>query len=299
LVDYGARYARYDYLEDDGLLSPRMAVTFAPIDGVNGFRVRIAAAHRETAPGAEEFMPTASLGVWLPPERTFSPISARGAFVAERMNHYEIAAEHDIGSNVILGVRAFHQRVDDQMVTLFGVALPDQPVADLGHYYVASAGDLDARGWGVSVSRTLSGRVRGSIDYTQTDADWTRLSPDMRILSVVAQSAGRRDSEKVHDLTSTIHTELPVTATRVFVLYKLNSGFAASQAMAAGAHLDTRFDVQVNQALPFLNFTCAQWEALFTVRNLFREDQTDGSVYDELLVVKPPKRVVGGLTVRF
>jgi len=35
------------------------------------------------------------------------------------------------------------------------------------------------------------------------------------------------------------------------------------------------------------------------VRNLFREDLLDGSVYDELFVVKPPTRVVGGLTVRF
>jgi hypothetical protein len=85
----------------------------------------------------------------------------------------------------------------------------------------------------------------------------------------------------------------------VFVLYKLNSGLTASDAAAERAGFGARFDVQVNQALPFLNFTSAEWEALFTVRNLFREDPTDGSVYDELLVVKPPKRVVGGLTVRF
>ena len=60
-----------------------------------------------------------------------------------------------------------------------------------------------------------------------------------------------------------------------------------------------RFDVQVNQALPFMNFTSAQWEMLVAVRNLFRDDLLDSSVYDELLVVRPPKRVVGGVTVRF
>jgi len=32
---------------------------------------------------------------------------------------------------------------------------------------------------------------------------------------------------------------------------------------------------------------------------MFRDDLLDSSVYDELLVVRPPKRVVGGLTVRF
>ena len=31
----------------------------------------------------------------------------------------------------------------------------------------------------------------------------------------------------------------------------------------------------------------------------FRELAGDSSVYDELLVVRPPKRVVGGVTVRF
>jgi hypothetical protein len=35
------------------------------------------------------------------------------------------------------------------------------------------------------------------------------------------------------------------------------------------------------------------------VRNLFRADLIDSSVYDELLVVRPPKRVVGGVTVKF
>jgi hypothetical protein len=38
---------------------------------------------------------------------------------------------------------------------------------------------------------------------------------------------------------------------------------------------------------------------LFGIRNMFRELAPDASVYDELLVLRPPKRVVGGLTVRF
>jgi hypothetical protein len=35
------------------------------------------------------------------------------------------------------------------------------------------------------------------------------------------------------------------------------------------------------------------------VSNLFRDELVDASVYDELLVVQPPKRVLGGVTVRF
>jgi len=298
-LNYGARYARYDYLEDDALFSPAVAVTVAPIDGERRLRIRAAATHREIAPGAEEFMPSAALGVWLPPERTFSPLSTGSGFRPERMDHYELAAEQDIAGELVIGLRAFRQNVDDQIITLFGISQSGGANADVGHYYTASGGDLETRGWGVSISRTLSGRLRGSVDYTQARAQWSRLSPDWTVLSVVAQSSVRREIERVHDITSSLHAQLPVTDTRVFVLYKLNTAFAAPDAATDRGGLGARFDVQVNQALPFLNFTSAQWEALFTVRNLFREDLLDASIYDELLVVKPPKRVVGGLTVRF
>jgi hypothetical protein len=38
---------------------------------------------------------------------------------------------------------------------------------------------------------------------------------------------------------------------------------------------------------------------LIAVRNFFHDAAGDGSIYDELLVIHPPKRVVGGLTLRF
>jgi hypothetical protein len=57
--------------------------------------------------------------------------------------------------------------------------------------------------------------------------------------------------------------------------------------------------VQVNQSLPFLNFTNAKWEMLVAVTNVFKEDLGETSIYDEALVVRPPKRVLGGVTVKF
>lgn len=60
-----------------------------------------------------------------------------------------------------------------------------------------------------------------------------------------------------------------------------------------------RFDVKVTQALPFMNFRTSQWEMLVGVRNLFHDSLANASIYDELLVVRPPKRLVGGLTVKF
>jgi hypothetical protein len=38
---------------------------------------------------------------------------------------------------------------------------------------------------------------------------------------------------------------------------------------------------------------------LVGVRNFFRDAAPDQSMYDEILVVHPPKRIVGGLTLKF
>lgn len=293
-VGYGARYARYDYLPDESLLSPRASVTVRP-SARDSLVLRAAVSHRETAPGAEEFTPP-SVGFWLPPERTFSPLS-RGTFRPEQLDHVEVAAEREIGSGVVVGVRAFRQRVDEQVVTLFGLTVAEG-ASSVGHYHVGSAGDFEARGFSVSASRTLRDGVQASVDYTRFDSRWAGYSPDAVALAQLAQSVLRKD-ERIHDLTAAVETVVAPSATRVFIMYKLNTGFATANHTTAPALHNVRFNVQVNQALPFLGFLDANWEMVAAVTNLFRDEMLDGSVYDELFVVAPPKRVLGGITMRF
>ena len=296
-VSYGARFARYDYLANQTLLSPRASVVVTPFDG-SSLRLRGAISRRELAPGAEEFM-LPSTSIWLPPGRTFSPASARRGFRPERIDHLEIAAEQPLDDDVVIGARLFRQQVDDQIVTLFGLSLPDTAGAKVGHYYVGNSGDADVRGWGLSLSRTVAEGLHASVDYTQSDANWVRPGARSAGVALVTPSVIRRKVERIHDLTTSIESELPGTDTRVFIVYKLNSGFAASDATTRRPQFGSRFDVQVSQALPFLNFSSTQWEMVVAVRNLFHEDLLDTSVYDELQVVRPPKNVVGGVTVRF
>ena len=86
----------------------------------------------------------------------------------------------------------------------------------------------------------------------------------------------------------------------MFLLYRIGNGFARpGDSGDSQSRVDSRFDVQVRQSLPFMNFTSARWEMLIAIRNFFKEVEADQSIYDELLVVKPPKRVVGGFLVRF
>jgi len=114
---------------------------------------------------------------------------------------------------------------------------------------------------------------------------------------VVAPSAVRPRLDRLQNLSTAIETNVPETSTRILVICRLtNAGPSVGTDRPA---YDSRFDVQVRQSLPFMDFSTARWEMLLAVRNTFREATDYSSVYDELLVVRPPKRVVGGLTLRF
>lgn len=296
-LNYGAKYAVYDYLNDRDLLSPNVSITIVP-DPESSLRLRASASRREVAPGASEFLAPGT-GPWLPAQRTFSPLSTQNGFERQRVDTIEVSAERQYAGDFTIGVRAFKQDVDGQVVTLFGMAQPGSPVASIGHYYVASGGDFEARGWGLSFSRKMLEGVRASIDYTMTDANWVQPGIDAFRLSRLASSTVRADLERTYDLRAAVESEVPQTSTRFFVLYKINSGFASAEPDGPQRSIGARFDVQVNQGLPFLKFAASQWEMLVAVRNMFYEGMADASVYDELLVLRAPKRVVGGLSVRF
>jgi hypothetical protein len=288
----GGRYANYDYLADRALIGGRFSIGYQVVP-TDPLRVRLTALHRELAPGAEEFV-APSAGLWLPPERTFSPLSRTGDLRPEKVDIVEISSERPVGGGVIVGVRAFRQQVDDQLVTLFGRTVQGGP--SLGHYRVSSAGDFENYGWGFTVTHNIVGSMQASLDYSMTDTQRRGFSPDSRLLRLVAPEVLRRD-ENVHDLTASVNSRLSATATRFIVVYKLNSAYADAETR----HPETgaRYDVQINQEMPFLDFTGARWEMLVGVRNLFRSELFEGSVYDELLVVRPPTRITGGVTVRF
>jgi hypothetical protein len=296
-LTYGTRYARYDYLDQRSVFSPRVALTLSPAPH---FRVNTLLSSRAVAPGAEEFTPRSEGGVVLPPQRTFSSLVNGRPFESERTNHVEVQVERDVAAATV-SLRGFRQHVSDQIVTLFGVNLAGAP-SSVGNYFIANLGDVDAAGITAGIRAALANRVHGSVEYTLTRARLNQFDGEnLAYLLVFAPSAIRGSVERIHDVATSIETDVPETATRVVVLYRVSTAFAHAPSPFGGEtpSLDTRFDVQVHQSLPFLDFSSAKWEALVAVRNFFRDIAADQSVYDELLVVRPPKRVVGGLTLKF
>ena len=244
------------------------------------------------APGAEEFLATTTPGPWLPPERTFAPLRGGDRCVPRRARAVvELAFEHEFGAAFVLGIGRFHQSVDDQLVTLFGLQMPGGPqsVGPLlrRQRRLGGCGRL-----GVRLEQPSDRPDPGSVDYTVTRAQvGGRRRHGRTAADRAGGDPGRR--EDIHDITTLDQGGHPrngdarVRALQVEQRLRRSTG-------ADRPGLDARFDVQVNQALP-VAFAGTKWEVLVGLRNLFRDPTDPASVYDELLVVRPPKRVVGGV----
>lgn len=294
-VGYGAEFARYGYLEDGRLFSPRASVTVAPAART---RVRAALSRNLTAPGGEQFLPPLD-GVWLPPERTYTSLSGFQDLQAQEVRHAEVGLEHDLGSRAAVGVRRFSQTVDGQLLAMFAAgahAPPGTLPASGGHYYLTAAVGVDAAGWGVTFSQELDERLRGAVDYRVVRAEWNPPGA-----ADAAQPAGlpRPGRQRFHDATATLEAEIPETSTRVVARCRVSTAFARPGRDGVTSGLDARFDVQVTQALPFAPFEGSDWELLVALRSLFHGPAEGASIHDELLVVDPPRQLVGGLVVHF
>ena len=298
-LTYGAHYARYDYLKAPDLISPRVELNATVADGI---RVGGAVSLRAHAPGAEEFLPPSDTGLWLPPQRTFSAVDPRQGLQAERGVHASVRIERETERGTV-GLRMFHEQVSNQLVTLFGSDLPGAPAARLGHYFVGNAGEAKALGCTMEVRTALAAFARAAVAYTFARAS---LEPgaDIQYLVLMAPTSLRPRTESLHDLSARLEADVPETATRVVVLFRVGNGYAqpvsASQRLnPARPDLDSRFDVQLRQTLPFMRSNRTRLEMLLAVRNFFREAGVEQSIYDELLAVQPPKRIVGGVTLHF
>jgi hypothetical protein len=297
-LDYGLRADRYDYVDGRNFLSPRIGVRL----GVMPRTFLVASASSAViAPGIDEFLPPPASGPWLPPERTFTSLVDGAGFAPERVQRVEVGAERafgPIGKTRTLGVRWFNEQTRNQLATIFGHGV----AGGVGHYYVATAGDVTLHGWAVKADGWLTSRINAAVEYSFSLASW-EYGPQAAAIAAVLPSALRPSHEKLHDLTTTVRAQIPETQTSLFVAYRVNSAFSRPDAVGLDPMFDGRFDVQLRQALPFQPIAGSRLELLVAVNNLFRDTASDGiragAFYDELLTVRTPRRLLGGVQVRF
>ena len=135
-LDYGARYARYDYLRQGSLLSPRVGLTLTPYRRHVHHRQR-RAAHDRAGRGGVPRARRPSVRGCRPSAR--SRRSREKTSASSACASSTSASPREFDGAYVLGVRRFQQRVDDQLATLFGLPINGGPKSP-GHYFVASAG---------------------------------------------------------------------------------------------------------------------------------------------------------------
>ena len=289
-VGAGLAYHHYSYLDRSNYAAPRVDVSFA-VDSNADTLIRGLLDYRVSAPGGEglgllarmvsaDFLGTAERGHRGLPNLT-----------AETAIRYQVSVERRLGSEGAVEVRVFQEQVKDPLLKAYlkhpaGTGGP-------GHYLVLNQGDLQARGVGLAVSRQF-GAVSGSFGYT------------FGLGRALAENVGAfqaGDDEQMHDLTTSVQTQIRQTRTRVLAVYRLSTHPTLAPSLVRGSSganaLDSRFNLQVHQLLPFVGWNNTQWELMVAVRNLFYENFEDGTFLEEMSVIDSPARVLGGVTVHF
>ena len=276
---WGGRVTHIGFLEDHNHVDPLISVAVRSDDRTV---VRGTALAHTLAPGGDLL--------------TVSALSSGSAMAMavmdarlrpERTTRYELALEQELGPTSI-GAHAFYEGVRDQLVNNFERSSSERALR------IFNGGALAARGMGLTVSRRIGRCAHGSVSYLYGHS-WR---------DPVALGAYRRPRDlssldgDFHDVSARLETVIDWTDTRVVAFYRVNSMTPESD-RSGTPQVRSRFDVQLSQGLPFLgSLTRADWELLLAFRNLFYE-ASEGAVLDEIAVANPPKRIVGGISVRF
>jgi len=271
-------YHHYSYLQRTNYLAPSAAVEWAP-RAAGGTLLRGSIGYRVLAPGAEDLGLLAQM-VTADVSGVAGGLSPR--LEAERNLRYQMELTQRWESVGELELRFFREETADQLLkAYFGGRGGAQQSP--GWYQLRNLGDFRSHGLGLSFSRRF-GSVAGSVGYTFG-----------RYRAVAAEAGSPEEGweQEMHDLTTTVETAIDRTRTRVYAVYRLSS----LPSWETERRVGSRFNVEVNQGLPFPG--SVEWEVLVAVRNLFYHDLENASLLDECLVLDSPRRVLGGLAVRF
>jgi outer membrane receptor protein involved in Fe transport len=208
----------------------------------------------------------------------------------EQSLRVEISLDQDLGDTRV-SAHTFYEGVHDQLHNRFDVA------SDGRNLHIANVGGVAMRGMGLTVARRIGDCVTGSMSYTYGHS-WRAPRTAAPIEVEYAPSIAIRKGD-FHDLVGRLETVLESSDTRLVAYYRMSRLVPVGESRPLAPVRTSRFDVQLSQGLPFLGgLTRADWDLLLAVRNLYYEP-SEGALVDEMAVTNPPRRVLGGIAVRF
>ena len=276
----GGRFSYIGFLGDTNHFDPSASLE---IQGADNTTFRGSVHARTVVPGGDILTLNTLASA---PAMNFAVLG--GGLRAERLTRYELALDQQLGGTVV-GAFTYYEGVRDQLANVFEGATDERALR------IFNGGNAATGAVGVTVGRFFGDSVRGSMSYTY-GRSW-REAPS-REDQIDLAAPGLQDGN-FHDLAARVETVLQGTDTRVVAYYRLNRMMPDLEEASPADLTHRRFDVQLSQGLPFLGaFTRADWNFLLAVRNLFYET-SEGALMDEVTVINPPTRVLGGISVRF
>jgi hypothetical protein len=291
-VHAGIAFQYFDYLDRASYASPRFEVSY-PLGSGERSVLRGIVDRRLQAPGGEDIGLLSQVAFG----SIYGPAPVRRSLRAESTTELSLGLEHWLSSRTRLAVRMFQENATDQLVRAF----LEEGMSDAGHFAVANQGDFRTRGLGVALAQTL-GPMEGSVGYTFGKVVGPAATTPVLAAPSVSFDRALKTEPEIHDVTTTLGASIDSTQTRLQAAYRLiyHPGLTAGVSSSPNrGNVDSRFSVQVFQLLPFVGWDGTQWELMVAVRNLFYDDIEQASILDELSVIDAPRRVLGGVTVRF
>ena len=234
---------------------------------------------------------------------------------AQRNTRYQAGIEYQVSDHIALNARVFRDDTTDQLVRAF----ESGPVGG-GRFDVANAGNYRARGFGLHVSRETA-PVHGRVDLGAR-VSWVAAiiegrpgslpgglasGPSSLVAEIVplVETAGLPPGAEVllHDVSLEGAARIRPSGTRIqgAVRWMFHPDLMPGLTPVTGGvgqGRTARFDVELVQLIPF-SAHGTEWELSLAVRDLFFRDIADRALLDELAVARAPRRVIGGLAVRF
>ena len=297
----GLTYRRFSYLSGHRGLAPRAVLRYRASDNwelVGGMAVRVDGPIGDDAALLSRIAHADLLAL--------DP-SGFPTMPAQRSARYQAGVQHRLAPNATLGVRGFREVTTDQLVRSFE-SRPRQG----GRFEVASAGNFTAQGVALDWIREMAPVARGvdlggRVSYLMAVVGG---SPESGAGGAPIGVLAVSDGAVLHDLSAEVEAQWRPSGTRLNAVYRLINHDGITAAAVAGPAAGTgpaapgdgrtaRFDVEILQLIPFTEWSGTEWELSFAVRDLFFRDLMGRSLLDELAVARAPRRVVGGLAVRF
>lgn len=282
----GARYSYLGFSTTKSAFSPSLGVEYRA-----GKHTRLSARRtaRTVTPGGDlltlstlQAAPAMAIALMSPDVRP------------ERLLRHDASISRSLGG-ASLSAFVYRETATDRLLNQ--LQRPGEPA---GVLRIANGPGLVVQGVGWSLAGEIAPAMTASLTYTYGQS---RPGDGFlgAALSPLQAAAGLASAEaSFHDVVARLETFVDRSGTRIVAYYRLNACHSQADAGTAGLPaLKQRFDVQLAQDIPFLRaMTRTDWELLLAFRNMFYE-ASEAGLLDEIAVVNPPKRVLGGISVRF